>query len=141
MLFCALSTHRVETSSCFQGGGLVPSLSCFLYPFHRIAGGWVSPTRDSFVLFRHGPGFSLSMSFNIFRLLPVESVELGPIELRNISHGSCEVWSLGGSCEGSTRSAFSKLIWAIASQDWFWVAIDMSVTVDCTCIYIYITFK
>ena len=28
-----------------------------------------------------------------------------------------KVWSLGGSCEGSTRSAFSKLVWAIASQD------------------------
>ncbi|CAJ1398655.1 unnamed protein product [Effrenium voratum] len=27
------------------------------------------------------------------------------------------VWSLGASCEGSTRSAFSKLIWAITSQE------------------------
>ena len=39
---------------------------------------------------------------------------------RRIDSAVCtatKVWSLGGSCEGSTRPAFSKLVWAITSQD------------------------
>ena len=96
------------------------------------SGGEFLATRGSALFLRNGRKFSIDMVDRPLEAVPPKTFELKHASTRSIHHlwassaalshierrTMFEVWSLGGSCEGSTRSAFSKLVWAITSQAW-----------------------